>query len=282
MNKKNIEQILINKKYDIKEISVFVNYLADLEQKKKKDRRTNNWVSANSWLKIVSDEKLTGYFEKVKEQGLLIDGVHTTINSRGVSLDYQAYKNKMLLAYPETKLDIGVVYKGDTFESRNDNGNITYTHILANPFENDNNKIIGAFAVIKNNRGSFLTTLSREEIEKHKRKAMTSEIWNEWYKEMVLKTVIKKAVKYHFDDEFEEINNSIDNDTDPEQTIDEKKSKDLQIATEKISKATDVKELIKIHSEYQNKGLGKKFLERLGEKKKEILESNRKENEKET
>ena len=64
--------------------------------------------------------------------------------------------------------------------------------------------------VIKNNRGEFLTLLSRKEIDKHRATAKTDYIWKSWFREMVFKTLMKKACKYHFEDSVADIE-SLDN-----------------------------------------------------------------------
>lgn len=179
--------------------NIFNQYIAELKTKKKKDKN-NNWVLANPW----ATKKDTAFWEdcwnKLEIIGLIFDGKHITINENGLNFDYVAYKNKMLLAYPESKIDVELVYKGDTFSFDKTNGGLKYTHTFGNPFEHKDADIIGGYCVIKNKRGEFLTTLSKEEIEKARKVAKTQTIWAQWYSEMCKKTIIKKAVKFHFDD----------------------------------------------------------------------------------
>jgi hypothetical protein len=119
-------------------------------------------------------------------------------------------KNKMLLAYPESKVDVSLVYEGDEFDVSKESGSVVYHHNIKNPLSQDGSNIIGGYCVIQNKRGDFLTLLSKEDIEKHRKVAKTDYIWREWFKEMALKTVIKKAVKQHFADIYENIE-QIDN-----------------------------------------------------------------------
>lgn len=158
----------------------------------------------NMWMQTKTPEILVTYFKKVKSEGLVFDGKHVTLQSTGISYDYQAYKNKMLLVYPESKMDMDVVKTGDTFNVDKVDGDITYRHVIAKPLETATyENIEGAYCVIKNARGNFITILSKEDLAKHRRVARTDSIWKDWYKEMVMKTVIKKGCKYHFDDVFE-------------------------------------------------------------------------------
>ena len=162
----------------------------------------NNAIK-NAWMQTKTAEMCAKGFSKVKEQGLVFDGKHITWQSTGISYDFQAYKNKMLLVYPETKMDMDVVKEGDTFNVDKVDGDISYRHVLTDPLKTATyENIIGAYCVIKNSRGNFITVLSKEDIAKHRKVAKTDFIWKEWFKEMVMKTVIKKGCKYHFDDDF--------------------------------------------------------------------------------
>lgn len=174
----------------------------------------------NSWAKIISDKKYAHWFKQVKDEGLVLDGKHITIQKTGVTYDYVAYKNKMLLAYPETMIEAALVYKGDTFTCSRSSGSVAYEHILANPFAQKEEEIEGAFCVIKNSRGEFLTTLSKSELEKHRKVAKTDFIWRAWFKEMALKTVLKKACKFHFDDVFTSMDDEDNKQNDVELPVD--------------------------------------------------------------
>lgn len=178
------------------EVETFGAYCQKLLVEKNKDGSIKN-----PWFQGRSPSELAEVFKRVANDGLVFDGKHVTFQSTGVSYDYVAYKNKMLKAYPESKIDIGTVAKEDEVSFEKVDGTVIYRQIIKNPFQSPTEEsIIGAFCVIKNSRGDFLTTLSKEEIEKHRKVARTDYIWKAWFKEMVLKTVIKKACKQHFDD----------------------------------------------------------------------------------
>lgn len=229
----------------------------------------------NPWIQHRKAQEFCDYFIKVKEQGLVFDGKHITLQSTGISYDYVAYKNKMLLAYPETKIDISVVNDGDIFTFSKENGKVNYEHVISDPFE-DNKKIIGAYCIIKNLRGEFITLLNRQEIEKHKRVAKTSYIWDAWFKEMVLKTVIKKGVKYHFEDVFENIK-ELDNENEDLELLAIKPEKlDLIEKTKQdLAEIKDIETLRRYYSE--NVGNGKevaKLITDHSQKIKELIQSN--------
>jgi len=188
-------------------------------------------------------KELAGLFRRVKAEGLVFDGKHVTLQSTGVTYDYVAYKNKMLVVYPDSKIDIGVVNEGDEFSFDKSDGKVNYNHKINNPFD-EKKTIIGAYCIIKNTRGEFLTTLNKEELEKHRKVAKTDSIWSAWFKEMVLKTVIKKACKYHFDDIFEGINEMDNESYAPEQVVaTEEDAAKVAETIAKIDAMTDIKEL---------------------------------------
>lgn len=230
---------------------IFDQYIADLKTKKKKDE-SKNWVVANPW----ASQKTPAFWEdcwnKLQQIGLKFDGKHITIDVNGLNFDYVAYKNKMLLAYPESKIDVELVYKGDDFSFNKENGVITYSHTFKNPFEHKDADIIGGYCVIKNKRGEFLTTLSTEEIEKARKVAKTQTIWKQWYSDMCKKTVVKKAVKFHFDDVYAEMeeednrNYDLDKIEAPEENI---LSEALKNA---ISQAKDITSLKAIYDREYN------------------------------
>jgi len=187
-------------------IDVFASYCQRLLIEKDKQGKEKN-----PWMKLKTAEALSELFRRVSTEGLVFDGKHITLQNIGISYDYVAYKNKMLLAYPESKIDMDVVKEGDTFTAGKENGMVVYKHLIKDALQSaDAKTITGAYCVLTNKRGSFLTVLSKEDIQKHKKVAKTSMIWDAWFKEMVLKTVLKKACKYHFDDIFEGMN-EIDN-----------------------------------------------------------------------
>lgn len=197
MNRQEIRTMLQG--YNPLHIDQLITYIVRMDNEKK------DGVLVNPWMAHKTNQYIVDAFKKAADQGLVFDGVHITISNVGISYDYIAYKNKMLLTYPETVMDIQVVYKGDTFQFSKESGKVIYSHVFGNPFDLKEQDIIGVYAIIKNRRGESLTVLSRADIEKHMKVAKTKKIWEAWFKEMCLKTAVKKAVKVYFEDVFTEM-----------------------------------------------------------------------------
>lgn len=262
MNIENIKKMLRDKipHDEVKDLELFCKYLTDLSKDvytlgEKKGQRKNPWMD------FKSDDDLVNYYMLARKAGFEIDGKHISIQSAGLSFDYVAYKNKMLMAYPESIIDLQLVYEGDDISFSKDSGKIVYSHKINNPFASSKDKkIIGGYCVIKNKRGEFLTTLNSDELEKHRKAAKQDYIWAAWFNEMALKTVIKKAVKYHFDDIFTDIVEEDNKENDIEKPI------DIELVwKQEIEKINTIEELRKYWEE--NKGRGKSFAKMVTDKK---------------
>ncbi len=195
MNIDTIKTILNG--YDKEEVNNYTSYLYHLANEKKQGKYKTPWVQHRN------DDYLANCFKLVKKDELIFDGKHITLQSTGISYDYVAYKNKMINIYPESLFDVQLVRSGDKFQFSKESGHISYQHEIVNPF--GDSEVIGAYCIIKNKRGEFLTTLSRAEIDKHRLVAKTDYIWSNWFNEMVMKTIIKKACKTHFSDAYHNI-----------------------------------------------------------------------------
>jgi len=236
----------------------FASYVIKLETETDKEGRLKN-----QWMKGRKEEEMVALFNRVAEDGLVFDGKHITLQSTGISYDYVAYKNKMLLAYPESKVDVSLVYQGDDFSVAKESGSVVYSHNIKNPFDRKEADIIGGYCVIQNRRGEFLTIMSKEDIEKHRKTAKTDYIWRQWFIEMALKTVIKKAVKQHFSDVFEKIE-----DTDNENYSLENP---LELNLEHKKAIDDITTIEDLKSYYEaNKGQGKDFDKYIAIRKEQI------------
>jgi len=259
MNKKTIVDLL--KDSDAQHAEAFAAYI--VEQHQAKDKTTGKWK--NYFLHSRTEQEMADLFKRVEAEGLVFDGKHITIQSTGISYDYIAYKNKMLLVYPESKIDLELVYKGDTFKFNKTNGTVDYSHIVADPFKKDEDDIVGGYCVIKNKRGEFITRLNSEEIAKHRAVAKTDYIWNKWFVEMCLKTIIKKACKYHFDDIFSEITEMDNENSSLENPVD--LPIDHKAALDEINNLNDLKEYWEKH-----RGSGKEFDQYISIRKDQIIE----------
>ena len=267
-----MKEAIIKSLPDHKESDVirYATYLDDLSKEKKDGKQKNYWMSN------FTTESFAELFKRVSDEGLVLDGSDITVqshwsseskrNTLTVSYNYQAYKNKMLLAYPETEIDVQLVYEGDTFSFAKETGKVVYNHSITNPFSQKDDDIIGAYCILKNQRGQFLTTMSPEDIEKHRKVAKTDYIWRKWFKEMCLKTVIKKACGKHFKDKFKGIESMDNENSDIESSVDV----DLQHkqAIENITTINGLKDYYN-----QHKSAGKDVLTLLS-KRKELIQSN--------
>lgn len=205
------------KDYDTEVVEKYATYCVGLLLKKDKEQKI-----VNTWIQNWKAEKLIYLFKQVAKDGLFIDGENITIDNRGISYNYKAYKNMLLIKYPESIIDHQLVYNGDIFHFSKNSGKVQYTHEIANPFDQKDTDIIGGYCVIKNRRGEFVTTMGKEDIEKCRKVAKTDKIWKEWYKAMCLKTVIKSACSLHFQDIYQNIlatDNATENDIENPQGI---------------------------------------------------------------
>lgn len=260
MNIKAIKDSL--PEYDQDKVKIYTDYLTRLLNAKNKDG-----TPKNPWMKYKTDDELISFFKKVFLDGLDFDGIYITLQSTGVSYDYIAFKNKMYLIYPESLIDVALVYKDDTFRFEKQSGKVIYTHNLNNPFNQEQTDIIGGYCVIKNKRGEFITLLSKDNIEKHRKVAKTDTIWKAWFHEMCFKTLIKKACKQHFADIFQNIE-TIDN-----ENIDLELPLDVNSETKaEIEKIEAVEPLEKYYLENKGKNAGvlEGFIKLLTKRKVEI------------
>lgn len=233
------------------------------------EKKTNSSELKNPFMKSRTPAILADYFKRVSAMGLVFDGKHITLQSTGISFDYIAYKNKMYIAYPETKIDLGVVLEGDDFTYENVNGEIIYKFKPKEMFADTSLKtMVGAFCLVKNSRGEFMTTLSKEEIEKHRKVAKTDYIWKAWFKEMVMKTVIKKACKIHFDDVFEKVEEVDNENYSVENPID----LELKYKSE-IDDIDNLEHLVNYYN--KNKGAGKEFDKYIAIRKNQLKNANK-------
>ena len=158
----------------------------------------------------------------------------------------------MLLAYPESKVDVSLVYQGDDFSVAKESGSVVYSHNIKNPFDRKEADIIGGYCVIQNRRGEFLTIMSKEDIEKHRKTAKTDYIWRQWFIEMALKNSYQEKLLSNISDVFEKIE-----DTDNENYSLENP---LELNLEHKKAIDDITTIEDLKSYYEaNKGQGKDF-----------------------
>ncbi len=262
MNYTNVQSGL--SEYDKVKVGIFINYLREVETAKDKQQQLKN-----KWFHYFKDEQAISLYKQVAiDEGMFIDGDTITIQFKGkvmVSYNYQAYKNKLLTIYPESKFDIQNVYQGDSFTFKKESGRVLYTHELADPFSETAKTIIGCYCIIKNSRGEFIETLNKTEIQKMRNVAKTQKIWNAWESEMTLKSVMKRACKRHFKDLVVNIE-LIDNENYEPETVEIKSNvKDL------IENCVTLEDLQLVYDEQKDKQTDQAtFMSLLGTRKSEI------------
>lgn len=259
MDYKKIQNSL--EKYDKNKVLIFTNYIKNLCEEKDKEGK-----SKNGWTYYKKEEDFVVMFEKLAIQGLYIDGDIVTIQSTGVSLSYSAYKNLVLIKYPETKFFMQLVRETDEFKFEIENGKVIYSHKMNDPFAEKN--IIGAYCIIKNRLGEFIEIIGINELEKIRKTAKTDYIWQQWTSEMYLKTVIKRACKRYFKDITQEIDNIDNNNYD----LDNPLNIDLKIKQE-IENISNISDLKKYYEDNKEKVENKKEFHKLIVKKQEILKN---------
>lgn len=228
------EIIELLKDYNQEEVERFASYCIRMLQEK--DKKTG-WLK-NSFMQTKSSNDMAVLYKRVANEWLVFDWIHIIIQNTWISYDYVALKNKMLLAYPESIIDVQLVSNKDTIEFSKESWKVSYSHKIWSPFDIEDKDIIWAYCVIKNIRWEFLTTINSKEIEKHKQVAKTTYIWNAWFKEMVLKTIIKKACKSHFNDIYAKILEEDD------------KQNDIELWTEKINEEKQKEKEKDLNSKY--------------------------------
>lgn len=258
MEPQNISAMLAD--YDQGPVENYISYLVGLSTEKKNNKPKNPWMSYKT------DEYLATAFKKVALDGLVFDGEDITLQNTGISYSYQAYKNKMLIQYPESVIDVSIVHANDTFKFSKKSGHVEYVHNIADPFDQSEKTVTGAYCVIKNKRGEFLTLLSKADIDKHRKVAKTDYIWKAWFLEMAMKTIMKKACKQHFKDIYQNIE-TIDNENyDVDQPL------GIEIDTKAaVEEINTLEELKKFYHENKNLQSDKKDFNKLISTRKEKL-----------
>ena len=248
------------KDYKQEDVKIFCAYIQDLLDEKDKD----TGKMKNGHMAFKTEDFIANCFIKVSQQWLTFDWKHITLQSTWISYDYVAYKNKMIQLYPETKIDIALIYKWDDFSFSKESGKVIYSHKINNPFERTDAMIQGWYCIIKNSRGEFLTLLSMADIEKHKASSKMQNVWKNWLPEMCMKTLVKKGCATHFKDEFQAIE-----DQDNENFDVDVVQPEVRNYIEEINAITTLTDLVAYHK--ANEGKWKELVAHLTRRKNEII-----------
>ena len=159
---------------------------------------------------------------------------------------------KVVKQLPEVKdIYAEVVYKGDDFKIKNENGRKVFVSHETD-WTNADNEIIGAYCIIEKLDGEkILTVMTKKEIDKSWSKAKTKNVQNDFPQEMAKRTVINRAAKQFFntsDDNdlfIDAVNRTTENEYDNERQVkditpQEAESLDDVLGNPTVSKAESV------------------------------------------
>lgn len=106
---------------------------------------------------------------------------------------------KVVKQLPEVKdIYAEVIYKGDDFKIKNENGRKVFVSHDTD-WTNQDNEIVGAYCIIEKSDGEkILTVMTKKEIDKAWSKAKTKNVQNDFPQEMAKRTVINRAAKQFF------------------------------------------------------------------------------------
>lgn len=113
---------------------------------------------------------------------------------------YMGYIAKIKESDPTADFTVCPVYKGDKFTFSRKDGQVTYEHIVSNPFEDKPINMVGMYVYIKTSTSSHMEVLSQAELMKIKASSPNSSgaIWSKWEMEMLKGKAIRRASKTKF------------------------------------------------------------------------------------
>lgn len=114
--------------------------------------------------------------------------------------EWRGYVYKVKEADPSAEITTNLVFKGDLFVPHREGNNASYTHTIANPFNDKEQDIIGAYTFIKTDTGSSIDFMSKKELDaaRNSSKAAFDFMWKAWPSEMYKKTMTRRACKMRF------------------------------------------------------------------------------------
>lgn len=172
---------------------------------------------------------------------------------------------KVVKQLPEVKdIYAEVIYKGDDFKIKNENGRKVFVSHETD-WTNADNEIIGAYCIIEKLDGEkVLTVMTKKEIDKSWSKAKTKNVQNDFPQEMAKRTVINRAAKQFFntsDDNdlfIDAVNRTTENEYDNERRVkditqQELESLDSILGNPTVSESESVENPQEAAEESQNK-----------------------------
>lgn len=167
-----------------------------------------------TFVKKFKPEEVIALWRRAQRWHMNLDGINCWFDPRsGIFFNYIAMKKAVLSIYPNSRFDVQIVLKKDTFTCGRTQDGVTYNYVKADPFENlifevvktqngykikDNTNFKGAFGVFVANDGTgtevleLLTPADLQEIVQTSRQISQ---WNRWSGEYIMKTVFKRVCK---------------------------------------------------------------------------------------
>lgn len=172
---------------------------------------------------------------------------------------------KVVKQLPEVRdIYAEVIYKGDDFKIKNENGRKVFVSHETD-WTNADNEIIGAYCIIEKLGGEkILTVMTKKEINKSWSKAKTKNVQNDFPQEMAKRTVINRAAKQFFNTSDDNdlfigaVNRTTENEYDNEHRVkditpQETESLDSILGNPTVSESESVKNPQETAEEPQNK-----------------------------
>lgn len=125
---------------------------------------------------------------------------------------YMGFVHKLRQIKPGAVVQTILLWENDVFTYKITSGVAEYTYVPEKPIRSDFNKITGGFTYISyfehGREYSFVTPMSKEELDLARSKSKTTDVWGTWPGEMYKKVVIKRACKVEFigEPEMEKLN----------------------------------------------------------------------------
>lgn len=115
---------------------------------------------------------------------------------------YRGFLYKIAEHYKDVDFTAEIVFEGDELTLSDNGGFQSYTHVRKDPFQRDQNKMIGLITCLSYTDGagrhSKIAALPKAEIDQIRRAAKQDYIWASWFFEKAKAAGLKRLCKIHF------------------------------------------------------------------------------------
>ena len=134
-------------------------------------------------------------------QGLVPNGIDAAIVPRKGSAVFWpmegGLKKIAIRCLPDgAQIQSGIIYEGDEVQVTQLSGQPMKISVCSNPFNKNDDQIIGAWATLKVGEQEYTSIVSQQDIAKLKKIGL-SEAWKVWPERMVRKSVVKRLLREH-------------------------------------------------------------------------------------